>query len=136
MRLTLKQLQAEMQDLFAEMTIKIQGSAHGQDELNDRADRILLNLERFKTTVEDEFSDVRSEMRSEFADVRSEMRSEFADVRSEMRSGFADLNKKVGDLNVAFAELASAVSNAFARIDQRFDTLEETLVLSGLIEKR
>ena len=125
MRLTLKQLQAEMQDLFAEMTIKIQGSAHGQDELNDRADRILLNLERFKTTVEDEF-----------ADVRSEMRSEFADVRSEMRSEFADLNKKVGDLNVAFAELASAVSNAFARIDQRFDTLEETLVLSGLIEKR
>ncbi len=125
MRLTLKQLQAGMQDKFAEMTIKIQGSAHGQDELNDRADRILLNLERFKTTVDDEF-----------ADVRSEMRSEFADVRSEMRSGFADLNKKVVDLNTAFTELASAVSNAFARIDQRFDALEETLVLSGLIEKR
>ena len=69
MKLTIKQLQLDMQERFDTMSKQIDHSTHDRYELHERADHILLNLERFKMTVEHEFREVRSELK----DMRAEM---------------------------------------------------------------
>ncbi len=90
MKLTIKQLQLDMQERFDTMSKQIDHSTHDRYELHERADHILLNLERFKMTVEHEFREVRSELKDMRADI-TDMRADITDMRNEMRASFVDL---------------------------------------------
>ncbi len=136
MGLTVKQLQLDMQEQFEKMSAQTKHDTHDRYELHERADHILLNLERFKQNTDFEFREVRAEMQTEFAavraemqtgfaEVRAEMRAEFADVRAEMRTGFAEVRAEMKEIRTAIYQLAALLSEYCDKTDMRLNRLEQ-----------
>ncbi len=121
MRLTVRQLQLDMQERFEKMSAQTKQDTHDRYELHERADRILLNLERFKQNTDFEFREVRAEMRTEFADVRIEMRMGFAEVRA----GFADVRVEMKEIRTAIYQLAALLTEYCDKTDMRLNRLEQ-----------
>jgi ribosomal protein L29 len=121
MRLTVKQLQLDMQEQFEKMSAQTKHDTHDRYELHERADHILLNLERFKQNTDFEFREVRAEI----TELRAEMRSEFADVRAEMRTGFAEVRAEMKEIRTAIYQLAALLTEYCDKTDMRLNRLEQ-----------
>jgi chromosome segregation ATPase len=126
MRLTVKQLNATMQERFDMMTQQIKRSDDDRYELHNRCDRILLNLDRFKKSTAADFREVRAEISSLRSEV-SELRSEVSELRSEvseLRSEISELRKEVAEFRAELRELRSFLVFYVEQTNDRLTKLE------------
>ena len=81
-----------------------------------------------------QMSSLRSEMNQRFAEVNqrfaqleAEMNQRFAQLDSEMNQRFAEVNRRLD----AFDQRLRAVEVAFAKVDQRLETIERIVLPDG-----
>jgi ribosomal protein L29 len=84
-------------------------------------------FDSLRTETKSEFDSLRSETKSEFASLRKETKSEFASIRRETKSEFASLR---GETKSEFASLRGELNERFKGLDDRFDSLQRTLILA------
>ena len=77
--------------------------------------------------VNQRFAQLEAEMNQRFAQLEAEMNQRFAQLDSEMNQRFAEVNRRLD----AFDQRLRAVEVAFAKVDQRLETIERIVLPDG-----